>query len=180
MASEDIGLADPSALQVVVAARDAYHFLGPPEGELALAEATVYLATAPKSNRVYVAWKDAMQAARETPGAPVPLHIRNAPTDLMKELGYGVGYRYDPDEPHGVAAQAYLPDVLKGCSFYRPGRFGHEETIRKRLEWWTRKREEGLKGIEVVEGASKGDAVSGGTPLLPHQGSAGSESGEPG
>ncbi len=87
MASEDIGLSDPSALQVAVAARDAFRFLGPPEGELALAEATLYLATAPKSNRTYVAWKEALKAAKETPGAPVPLHIRNAPTDLMRELG---------------------------------------------------------------------------------------------
>ncbi len=142
MASEDIGLSDPSALQVTVAARDAFHFLGSPEGELALAEATAYLATAPKSNRVYVAWKEASKAARETPGAPVPLHIRNAPTALMKDLGYGSGYRYDPDEPDGVAPQRYLPEILEGRSFYRPGPFGHESTIRKRLDWWEKKRAE--------------------------------------
>lgn len=142
MASEDIGLSDPEALKVTVAARDAYHFLGSPEGELALAQAVIYLATAPKSNRVYVAWKEALKAARETPGAPVPLHIRNAPTELMKELGYGAGYRYDPDEPEGVADQAYLPEELEGRTFYRPGPYGHEATIQKRLEWWARKRGE--------------------------------------
>src|SRR5690606_12978278 len=92
MASEDIGLADPEALRVALAGRDAYHFLGSPEGELALAEVAVYLATAPKSNRVYLGWGAAQQAAADTPAAPVPLHIRNAPTKLMKELGYGAGY----------------------------------------------------------------------------------------
>ena len=142
MASEDIGLSDPEALKVTVAARDAYHFLGSPEGELALAQAVIYMATAPKSNRAYVAWKEALKAARETPGAPVPLHIRNAPTELMKELGYGAGYRYDPDEQDGVAAQAYLPKELEGRTFYRPGPYGHEATIQKRLEWWARKRGE--------------------------------------
>jgi len=154
MATEDIGLSDPAALQVVVAARDAFHFLGSPEGELALAEATVYLATAPKSNRVYVAWGHALKAARETAGAPVPMHARNAPTDLMKGLGYGEGYRYDPDEPHGVAPQHYLPDALRGRSFYRPGPYGHEATIQKRLEWWARKRAEATGGGEAGEGKS--------------------------
>ncbi len=142
MATEDIGLSDPSALQVAVAARDAYHFLGSPEGELALAEATVYLATAPKSNRVYLGWGQAREAARNTPGASVPLHIRNAPTRLMKELGYGKGYRYDHDEVHGVAPQSYLPKELEGKSFYRPGGSGHEKTIAKRLAWWAGKRVE--------------------------------------
>ena len=137
MASEDIGLADPGALAVTIAARDAYHFLGPPEGELALAEAAVYLATAPKSNRTYAAWKAARQSAQQTPSAPVPLHIRNAPTELMKDLGYGEGYRYDPDEPGGVASQEYLPDGVAGQSFYRPGSAGVEESIKARLERWT-------------------------------------------
>ena len=146
MATEDIGLSDPAALQVVVAARDAFQFLGSPEGELALAEATLYLATAPKSNRTYTAWKEALKAARETPGAPVPLHVRNAPTDLMKALGYGKGYRYDPDEAHGVAPQHYLPEELRGRTFYRPGPYGHEPTIQKRLDWWARKRREGGGG----------------------------------
>ena len=142
MASEDIGLSDPEALRMAVAARDALHFLGSPEGELALAQATIYLATAPKSNRAYVAWKEAVKAARETRGAPVPLRIRNAPTELMKGLGYGAGYRYDPDEPDGVAGQVFLPDELEGRTFYRPGPYGHEATIQKRLDWWARKRGE--------------------------------------
>ncbi len=142
MASEDIGLADPDALRVTLAARDAFHFLGAPEGELALAEAAVYLATTLKSNRVYVAWQAAMQRARETTGEPVPLHIRNAPTGLMKELGYGKGYKYDPAEEHGVADQSYLPERLAGERFYEPGPHGREPRIRERLEWWAQKREE--------------------------------------
>ena len=141
MASEDIGLADPGALAVTIAARDAFHFLGPPEGELALAEAALYLATAPKSNRTYVAWKAARRSAQETPSAPVPLHIRNAPTELMKDLGYGEGYRYDPNEPGGVASQEYLPEEVAGQSFYEPGSAGLEENIKPRLERWTEQRD---------------------------------------
>ena len=140
MASEDIGLADPNALTVTIAARDAYHFLGSPEGELALAEATLYLATAPKSDRAYEAWAAARARARETPSAPVPLHIRNAPTDLLKDLGYGKGYRYDPSEAEGIADQEYLPEAVHGEQFYRPGRFGFETTISERLEWWAKRR----------------------------------------
>ena len=140
IASEDVGLADPEALAVTLAARDAYHFLGSPEGELALAQAVLYLATAPKSNRAYMAWKAARDLARETPAAAVPLHIRNAPTGLMKELGYGKGYAYDPDQPDGVSAQAYLPEDLQGRRFYEPGPYGHEKAIRKRLEWWESRR----------------------------------------
>ncbi len=136
MASEDIGLADPDALRVAIAARDAFHFLGSPEGELAIAEAVVYLATAPKSNRVYVAWKAASAAAAATPAAPVPLPIRNAPTALMKELGYGDGYRYAHDAASGYVAQQYLPDTLQGSIFYEPGVFGHERRIAERLQWW--------------------------------------------
>ncbi len=135
-ASEDIGLADPRALELALAARDAYHFLGSPEGELALAEAAVYCATAPKSNRVYVAWKAALDAARATPAAPVPLHIRNAPTGLMKELGYGVGYQYAHDAPDGYVPQDYLPDAVRQRVFYEPGGFGVEKEILKRMEWW--------------------------------------------
>jgi putative ATPase len=147
MAVEDVGLSDPTALQVAVSAKEAFHFLGSPEGELALAEAAVYLATAPKSNRIYTGWQGARQAARETRGAPVPLHIRNAPTELLRSLGYGDGYRYDHDEPDGVAPQHYLPEELGGASFYRPGPFGHEVTIRKRLDWWARKRAEADGGM---------------------------------
>jgi len=148
MATEDIGLADPGALAVTIAARDAFHFLGSPEGELALAEAALYLATAPKSNRAYQAWGAARARARETPGEPVPLHIRNAPTSLMKDLGYGAGYRYDPAEQDGISAQRYLPDRLAGERFYVPGRFGHEKTIAARLEWWAGKRREAAEREE--------------------------------
>lgn len=135
-ATEDIGLADPRALELAIAARDAYHFLGSPEGELALAEAALYCATAPKSNRVYVAWKAAQEAARQTPAAPVPLHIRNAPTALMKDLGYGAGYQYAHEFPEGYAPQDYLPDGLRERTFYEPSGFGVEKEIAKRLEWW--------------------------------------------
>ena len=140
-ASEDVGLADPQALRVALAARDAYHTLGSPEGELALAEAAVYLATAPKSNRVYVAWGAALDAAREYPAEGVPLHIRNAPTGLMKELGYGKDYRYAHDVPEGYLPQRYLPDALEGSTFYEPGTFGFERDIAKRMAWWRDLRE---------------------------------------
>ncbi len=140
MATEDIGLADPRALWIAVAAKDAYHFLGSPEGELALAEAAVYLATAPKSNRIYKAFGRASSLARETPGEPVPLHIRNAPTRLMKDLGYGSGYKYDHDEPDALAQQEYLPDSLGERRFYEPSGRGFEAEIAKRLEAWSAKR----------------------------------------
>jgi putative ATPase len=142
MASEDIGLADPGALQVTLAARDAYLFLGSPEGELALAEAAVYLATSAKSNRLYRGWNAARRRAGETPAAPVPLHIRNAPTGLMRELGYGDGYRYDPDEPEGIARQTYLPEGMESERFYEPGPLGHEALITRRLAWWEARRKE--------------------------------------
>ena len=162
MAVEDVGLSDPGALEVTVAARDAFHFLGSPEGELALAQAAVYLATAPKSNRLYVAWSEAVAAARDTPGAPVPLHIRNAPTDLMKEWGYGAGYRYDHDEPHGVAPQCYLPQGLAEKRFYRPGPHGHETTIEKRMAWWREKRAEAEgRGEPGGEGTAEGSDPKG-------------------
>ncbi len=177
MATEDVGLSDPSALQVAVAARDAFHFLGSPEGELALAEATVYLATAPKSNRIYTGWSEAREAARATPGAAVPLHIRNAPTGLMKELGYGDGYRYDHDELHGVAPQSYLPEELRGRSFYRPGPFGHEATIGKRLEWWAEKRSEAGKRSSDRVGSGQENPGGGGEP---QEGNGGSGSGSGG
>jgi putative ATPase len=136
MASEDIGLADPQALAVTIAARDAWHFLGSPEGELALAQAVVYLATAPKSNRLYTAWLAAARRAADTPAAPVPLHIRNAPTGLMKDLGYGAGYRYAHDYPAGYTRQQYLPDELATDSYYEPSGFGYEKQIAARLRWW--------------------------------------------
>jgi putative ATPase len=138
MAAEDIGLADPTALIMAVAARDAFHMLGPPEGYLPLAEMTIYLATAPKSNSAKVALGAALEAARETPAAPVPLHIRNAPTPLMKELGYNQGYRYAHSSPDAYLPQEYLPDSLRGQTFYTPGTFGHEKKIAERLEWWAK------------------------------------------
>lgn len=155
MAIEDIGLADPGALQVALAARDAYLYLGAPEGELALAEAAIYLATSAKSNRLYRGWSAALGRARETPGAPVPLHIRNAPTRLMKELGYGRDYRYDPDEPAGVADQAYLPEGMEGERFYEPGPLGHEAVIARRLAWWEARRRE-RRPVRDAEGGSSG------------------------
>jgi putative ATPase len=142
MAVEDIGLADPRGLSIALAAKDAYHFLGSPEGDLAIAEAIVYLATAPKSNAVYTAYGAALAAAREHPAEPVPLHIRNAPTKLMKEIGYGDGYRYDHAEGGHAAGQEYLPDVLRGARWYEPGSGGYEKTIAERLAWWRARRNE--------------------------------------
>jgi putative ATPase len=136
MAAEDIGLADPAALQQAVAARDAYHTLGVPEGLLPLTQMVVYLATAPKSNSVVVALGSAMAAAREAPAEGVPMHIRNAPTNLMKQLGYNAGYQYAHDSPDAFLPQEYLPDILRGRTFYRPGQFGFEKEVAKRLAWW--------------------------------------------
>ncbi|HVY66132.1 MAG TPA: replication-associated recombination protein A [Gammaproteobacteria bacterium] len=142
MAVEDIGLADPRGLSIALAAKEAFDFLGPPEGELAIAEAIVYLATAPKSNRVYSAWGEAQQAAREHPAEPVPLHIRNAPTRLMKQIGYGAGYRYDHAEGGHAAGQQYLPDALRDVRWYEPGESGYEKTIAERIAWWRKRRNE--------------------------------------
>jgi putative ATPase len=158
MAAEDIGLADPNALTLAVAARDAFHMLGPPEGYLPLAEMTIYLATAPKSNSTVAALGASLEAARETPAAPVPMHIRNAPTPLMKGLGYGRGYQYAHDSPDHYIPQEYLPDELKGTEFYRPGPFGYERRVAERLEWWERRR----RG--VAEGKGEGDGEGEGGP----------------
>ncbi|MEO6527822.1 MAG: replication-associated recombination protein A [Gemmatimonadaceae bacterium] len=136
MAAEDIGLADPEALKLAVAARDAFHMLGAPEGYLPLSQMVIYLATAPKSNSSKVALDAALAAAREHPAAEVPLHIRNAPTKLMKELGYHEGYQYAHAVPEAYIPQEYLPDDLAGSAFYRPGPFGFEKEIAKRLAWW--------------------------------------------
>jgi putative ATPase len=125
-ASEDIGNADPQALGVAVAAKDAVHFVGMPEGNTALAQAAIYLATAPKSNAVYVAYTEAAEAAAKEVAEPVPLHLRNAPTGLMKQLDYGKGYRYAHDEPDGVADMECLPPAHKGRRFYRPTNRGRE------------------------------------------------------
>ncbi len=143
MAAEDIGLADPNALIMAVAARDAFHMLGPPEGYLPLAEMTIYLATAPKSNSAKIALGASLAAAQDTPAAPVPLHIRNAPTGLMKELGYGQGYRYAHDSPDAFLPQEYLPDLLRGAAFYVPGQFGYEKKVAERMEWWEKLKTEG-------------------------------------
>jgi putative ATPase len=140
MAAEDIGMADPNALQLAVAAREAFRVLGPPEGHLPLAEMTVYLATAPKSNASYRALNAALDAARSTPAAPVPLHIRNAPTQFMKDLGYHEGYRYAHDYDEGAVNQQHLPDELVGTRFYTPGDYGFEKKIRERLDHWQRLR----------------------------------------
>ncbi len=136
IAAEDVGLADPRALALTLAAKDAYHFLGSPEGELALAEAVVYLATAPKSNRVYTAFDQAMTAASDHPAEAVPLHIRNAPTKLMEELGYGAGYRYAHASADAYLPQEYLPEALRGRTWYHPTEFGFEKDIKQRMEWW--------------------------------------------
>jgi putative ATPase len=154
MAAEDIGTADPNALQLAVAAREAFHVLGAPEGFLPLAEMTVYLATAPKSNASYRALHAALDAARRTPAAPVPLHIRNAPTRLMKDLGYHQGYRYAHDFEGGVADQQHLPDELRGARFFEPGPYGFEKDIRKRLDWWERLRRQQRGEADAVTDAA--------------------------
>ena len=141
IAAEDVGLADPRAMTLALAAKDAYHFLGSPEGELALAQTVVYLATAPKSNRVYTAFAQAMAAAAEHPAEAVPLHIRNAPTKLMEELGYGEGYKYAHAFEHAYVPQEYLPDALRGQKWYEPSEFGYEKTIAERMEFWRQVKE---------------------------------------
>ncbi len=135
-ASEDIGNADPRALSVTLAARESYDFLGSPEGDLAIAQAAVYLATAPKSNAVCTAYGEAQNDVRTQPNLPVPLHIRNAPTGLMKGLGYGKGYEYDHDDPDGYAPQDYLPENLAGREYYHPTDRGYEKSIRALMDYW--------------------------------------------
>jgi len=141
-AAEDVGLADPTALLVCDAAKDAVHFIGPPEAELHLAQAVIHLATAPKSNAAYVAWKQAKTAARETGALGPPMHIRNAPTKLMKDLGYGSGYAYDHDAEGGFSGQNYFPDEMERRQFYAPEGRGREGVIKERLEHWAKLRAE--------------------------------------
>jgi putative ATPase len=141
-ASEDVGLADPQGLALAVAAKDAVHFIGMPEGALALAGAAIYLALAPKSNAVYTAYAAAAEKARETGSLPVPLHLRNAPTRLMKDLGYGKGYRYAHDAAEGVTGQELMPGELAGARFYSPREVGFEREMKKRLAWFRKKRGE--------------------------------------
>lgn len=135
MASEDIGLADPTALMVTSEAARAYERMGSPEGELALAHAVIHLATAPKSNAAYVAWKAALSSARETGSLIPPNHILNAPTKMMKEQGFGDGYAYDHDTEDGVSGQNYFPDGMARQTFYQPRGQGREKTIAERLAW---------------------------------------------
>jgi len=142
MAVEDIGLADPQALVVANAAKDAYDFLGSPEGELAIAEAVIYIATAPKSNATYVAFSEAMRTAKEAGSLLPPKHILNAPTGLMKTEGYGAGYAYDHDAPEAFSGQDYFPEGLGRRQFYDPPERGFEREIRKRLEYWAKLRRE--------------------------------------
>jgi putative ATPase len=142
MAIEDIGLADPQALVVTNAAKEAYDFLGSPEGELAIAEAVIYLATAPKSNAAYMAYGAATRAAKEGGSLLPPKHILNAPTNLMKSEGYGSGYDYDHDAPDAFSGQNYFPDALGRKTFYDPPERGFEREIRKRLDYWAKLRKE--------------------------------------
>ncbi len=139
-ASEDVGNADPFALRIALDAVDSFRFLGAPEGELALAQAAVYLAAALKSNAVYTAWKTVRREAKERGSLEVPLHLRNAPTRLMKESGYGKGYRYAHDYPGGIVAQRHLPEELDGSCWYDPTDRGYEAEIRRRLADWRRLR----------------------------------------
>ena len=139
-ASEDIGNADPQALQLALSAREAYTVLGSPEGELALIQCAVYLATAPKSNAAYMAQNLVREEIARTGSLPAPMHIRNAPTRLMKDLGYGQGYQYDHDHEGGFAGQDCLPDGLKAREFYKPVEVGFEREITRRMQWWEKRR----------------------------------------
>ena len=146
MANEDIGLADPQAIVQAMAAKDTYDFLGSPEGELALAQACVYLATAPKSIGIYTAYKAAMRRAKETGSVMPPKIILNAPTKMMKEHEYGAGYKYDPDQPDSFSGQDYFPPDMGREQYYDPPDRGFEREIRKRLDWWAELRKQRGEG----------------------------------
>ena len=135
-ATEDIGLADPQALNQILIAKQAYEFLGSPEGELAIAQATIYLANAPKSNAVYLAYNSALQDAKSKGSIPPPKHILNAPTKVMKDLGYGDGYIYDHDAPNQFSGQNYFPKDLEGSIYYNPLEKGFEREMKKRMAYW--------------------------------------------
>jgi putative ATPase len=135
-ASEDIGIADPQALVQALAGRETYQMLGSPEGELGLAQVVVYLATAPKSNAVYAASKTVGKTIKKSGSLPVPMHIRNAPTRLMKELGYGKGYRYAHDADDALVQQDHLPEEIAGTTFYKPTNRGYEAIVKDRLVKW--------------------------------------------
>ena len=166
-ASEDIGLADPQALALTLHAKEAYDFLGTPEGELALAEAVVYLAAAPKSNRVYVAFGAATKEVERSPYEPVPLQIRNATTSLMKEIGYGKNYQYAHDSALSTTDMETFPDRLRGRRYYEPGPYGFEKEMKKRLDWWAdlkrriREKERAEKaGEKPGEGGAEGSGAA--------------------
>lgn len=152
MASEDVGLADPNALRLALAAKETIDFLGIPEGELALAQCAVYLAVAPKSNKVYEAWKAARQDAETHNAAEVPVHLRNAPTGMMKNLGYGKAYAYYFDDPEGSFAQRYFPETMKEKQYYQAGEEGWEQKVRSRLEELRRLRSEAKKKDKEMKG----------------------------
>jgi putative ATPase len=141
-ASEDVGLADPQALSQCLAAKDAYRFLGSPEGELAIVQACLYLATAPKSNAAYLAQKEAWSSARETGSLSPPANILNAPTKLMKDIGYGKDYAYDPETEDGFSGADYWPEGMAAQTYYRPVPRGFERQVIERIEWWDKKRRE--------------------------------------
>ncbi len=158
-ASEDVGLADPQALALTLHAKEAYDFLGSPEGELALAEAVVYLASAPKSNRIYAAFGAVRRDVERSPHEPVPLHIRNAVTPLMKGLGYGKDYQYAHDRAGATTDMETLPERLKGRTYYEPGNLGFEKEVRKRIEWWAALKDrirEGKGPEEADDAGAKG------------------------
>ncbi len=156
-ASEDIGLADPQALSIALAAKEAYDFIGSPEGELALAEAVIYLASAPKSNRAYTAFAKAMKDVEESPFEPVPLHLRNPVTNLMKDIGYGKDYAYAHEFPYSTTDMETFPDRLKDRRYYEPGSLGLEKEIKKRIDWWNSLKEKikleksGVKKQEIKD-----------------------------
>ncbi len=151
-AVEDIGMADPNALAQATAAWEAYERLGSPEGELAIAQLVIYLGTAPKSNAGYTAYKSAVRAAKETGSLMPPKHILNAPTKLMKQIGYGKGYEYDHDTADGFSGQNYFPDGMARRAFYQPVERGFEREIKKRQDYWARLRER-----KAADGALGGD-----------------------
>ena len=145
-AAEDVGVADPRALGVAVSVKDAVHFIGMPEGFIPLAEGVTYLATAPKSNSSYMAYLAALDDVRRSGALPVPLHIRNAPTKLMKELGYSKGYKYPHSYKDAAPEQSYLPDELKGRRYYRPTERGYEKEVAERMEEKGKKMRDSKKG----------------------------------
>jgi putative ATPase len=153
-ASEDVGNADPRALQVAIAVQQAVHFIGMPEGRINLGQAVTYLATAPKSNAAYIGINEALAEVRKSGALPIPLHIRNAPTTLMKDLGYGQGYRYAHDDRDGFTPQEYLPEGLRGRHFYRPSERGYEKMISERMRYWEEMRQRSAdKGDDPEKGA---------------------------